>query len=592
MSEVDTLLDIAFNAYNEERFDEAEAMARKVLTIIPAHGDALYLLGLIAFQAGALEPAAELLYQGVKLYPDMENYALTLASVLHKQGRLDEALSFYEKYKDNPLALSQIGLIFATKGQDDWARSSFEAALKKNPDLVEAVVGLAIIARRQGEFKEAKRLLLGAQKQTPSVDVFYQLSLLYRLEGDFAQAQSAIGQALKIQKTPALLNEYGLVLEGLGKEEEALAAYHESTEMNPYFADGYFNAGNVYQKQDKLKHAEDSYKRALVQDKSFLQAHHNLASLLYKQGRLGESLNYFQEAVILNPRYMPAVYNLGVLMEEQGDFSEAAGLYFNALSLGMTDAILPFRIHATLLELAVQNTAGKKQAIQFAKGWVKNFPQDVVARHTLSILSGRKSEVAESYAAQFYDVFAASYDEKMGQLESVALRETIKVLPQKMYKKVLDLACGTGSFAKYFNQNFKSISGVDISQKMLDKAREVGMYQTLVKESAVSFLSHIKQVFDLIVAVELVCYLTDVTDLFAQVQGHLTKDGLFVFTVEQAPEKTDKMLSLTGRYVYGKSYIEGQLKAVRLQALTIKEIDLRRQKDGYAKGFVILAKRL
>ena len=59
MSTTDQLLDTAFAAYNGGDFDKAEELEREVLTVEANHGDALYLLGLIAFQANALEPAAK-----------------------------------------------------------------------------------------------------------------------------------------------------------------------------------------------------------------------------------------------------------------------------------------------------------------------------------------------------------------------------------------------------------------------------------------------------------------------------------------------------------------------------------------------------
>ena len=70
MSTLDEMLDQAFWAYNQKDYDAAEDLARQVLTIAPAQGDGLYLLGLIASKMGAYEPAEKLLYQAVQLYPD------------------------------------------------------------------------------------------------------------------------------------------------------------------------------------------------------------------------------------------------------------------------------------------------------------------------------------------------------------------------------------------------------------------------------------------------------------------------------------------------------------------------------------------
>jgi tetratricopeptide (TPR) repeat protein len=144
-SNLDIILDEAFSFYNAGQFDQAEDLTRQVLSAEPNHGDALFLLGLIAFQSDALEPASDILFQAVKLYPNIENYTMTLASVLQKQERLAEALTYYEKFPNNPQGLAQRGFIYLLKNQQDFAKSAFKKALEYCPDLAEASLGMALL---------------------------------------------------------------------------------------------------------------------------------------------------------------------------------------------------------------------------------------------------------------------------------------------------------------------------------------------------------------------------------------------------------------------------------------------------------------
>ena len=93
----DFMLNTAYDAYNNGQTDKAETLARQVLSVEPANGDALFLLGLTAYRAKAYEPAEKILYQAVRLYPDTANYELMLASILEKRGAFEEALGFYKK---------------------------------------------------------------------------------------------------------------------------------------------------------------------------------------------------------------------------------------------------------------------------------------------------------------------------------------------------------------------------------------------------------------------------------------------------------------------------------------------------------------
>ena len=58
--------------------------------------------------------------------------------------------------------------------------------------------------------------------------------------------------------------------------------------------------------------------------------------------------------------------------------------------------------------------------------------------------------------------------------------------------KVLDLGCGTGLVGQAFKMDKNSFIGVDISQKMLDKAALKGVYANLIKADIVDFLQTLK----------------------------------------------------------------------------------------------------
>lgn len=587
MSTTDQLLDTAFAAYNAADYDRAEELAREVLTVEASHGDALYLLGLIAFQANALEPSAKILYSAVKLYPNVETYALALASVLHRQKHYDEALSFYEKYKDKPYVLSQMGIIYAQKGQNEWAKSAFNEALKLNEADGSALIGLSQLAQKEGDVKKAEKFLREAERLCPSGDVYHRLAVLAREANRLDKAQDFIQKALQSEKKALYLNEYGLILEQGGNLDGALEKYIEATHLNVYYADAYANQGNVYLKRGDKDLAEDAYKRALAQDRDFLAAHHNLAVLLFEQGRKAESLGHYQEAIIIDPKHVPSIYNLAMILEDMGEYSEAAGLYFNALVLGLETKELDLRIAATLTGLYKMGKAAQKQALEFAKGWVKNFPNNPVARHTLAAFSGKKDTLSAAYAKELFDAFAPTYDTTMQKLQSNAIGATIEILGNKPYKTVLDLACGTGLFGTAFKGHYDSIIGVDISGEMLKKAAEIKVYKKLIHEPIETFLASNKQKFELIVAIEVLGYLDNLPALFKGVAGHLTKNGRFALTVETAEKRNE--LSPSGRYLYTADYIEKQLQANGFKILSRQTADLRKEGSGMAKGEIILA---
>ena len=585
MSNIEFSLDTAFQAYNNHQFDMAEDLVREVLTISPTNGDALYLLGLIAYRSGALEPAEKLLYDAVKLYPQHENYALALASVLQKAGRLDEALSFYVKYPENASALAQTGYVYLQKGQNDFALSAFKKSLEKNEYCLPALIGKALILRQEGQHLEALQALQEIYKIGTDAELEYQLSVQYRLCGQCENALTHIDKALSMEQTASFLNEKGLILEGLKQYDNAQTVYEDAIRFNPYAPDSFANLGNLHLKNENFRRAEDYYKKALALDDDFLNAHHNLAIALCKQGREAEGLEHYRSALLINKNHIPSLYNLAMILEENGDFSEAAGLYFNILSLKANPPFIEFRIADTLAGLYQSGKKEKKEALNFAKGWVKHFPESQIAEHTLNALTHQLKDksLILPYAKALYDSFADTYDEKMAELEARALQQVVHYFNQKETNDlgdILDLACGTGSLALRILKKY-NMTGVDISEPMLAKAREKRRYKALHQSDVVSFLKSDNQKYDYIVAVELTGYLSEIEEFIRLCKAHLKPNGTFIISIENA--QSDKIyLSEQGRYLYLPAYV---LDVLSSNGLTVQSESIRLRKEGFGNSY-------
>jgi len=63
--QLDQLLAIARTAYDQAAFDNAEAALRQLLSVDPRHGEALHLLGVIAYTRHKPEQAIDLIGQAV-----------------------------------------------------------------------------------------------------------------------------------------------------------------------------------------------------------------------------------------------------------------------------------------------------------------------------------------------------------------------------------------------------------------------------------------------------------------------------------------------------------------------------------------------
>src|SRR5437867_3291606 len=76
---------------------QAESCCRQVLQIDPGHAEALHLLGGLAYQAGHLAAASELVRQAVDRGLPNAAWHADLGLVLQAQGRMAEAAASYEE---------------------------------------------------------------------------------------------------------------------------------------------------------------------------------------------------------------------------------------------------------------------------------------------------------------------------------------------------------------------------------------------------------------------------------------------------------------------------------------------------------------
>ncbi|WDR04687.1 methyltransferase domain-containing protein [Devosia rhodophyticola] len=108
------------------------------------------------------------------------------------------------------------------------------------------------------------------------------------------------------------------------------------------------------------------------------------------------------------------------------------------------------------------------------------------------------------------------------------------MLPPLANKRVLDLGCGFGAFCRWAHeQGAAKITGVDLSEKMLQTARERGLGLPIDYQQA--DLAHYQPDsagFDLVFSSLAVHYLADFDALCARLRDGLRAGGGFVFSME------------------------------------------------------------
>lgn len=127
-------------------------------------------------------------------------------------------------------------------------------------------------------------------------------------------------------------------------------------------------------------------------------------------------------------------------------------------------------------------------------------------------------------------------------------------------KNVLELACGTGTFLKYFYEQGFDVTGVDVSPEMLALARHKVPQAQLSLQDIASF--SLPDTFDVIVCLfdsvnHLIGY-EKWESLFSRVRNHLHDGGVFIFDINTV----GKLERLAGGQPYVHSFGDAKISMV------------------------------
>ncbi|MEH6692742.1 MAG: methyltransferase domain-containing protein [Pseudorhizobium pelagicum] len=205
----------------------------------------------------------------------------------------------------------------------------------------------------------------------------------------------------------------------------------------------------------------------------------------------------------------------------------------------------------------------------------------------------------DAYVETLFDQHAESFEdilvEQLGYAVPVMVRQRLQDLGLGPFKRMLDLGCGTGLTGGTLRDMVDDITGLDISENMIEIAHEKDLYETLYVAEVEDFLEdNDDEPFDLITATDVLPYLGALEPLFFGASENMLKDGIFVFSSETLPE--DAMAGrayIVGphqRFAHSETYVRERLAATGFEVLEIGEINVRMQDGHPTPGHLVIAK--
>ena len=466
----------------------------------------------------------------IAIEPNQPIYYNVRGNVYRELMQLDDAVKEYQHALTLNEAYAEahvnLGIALTALEKETEAIIHLKKAIAINPEITTALNQLADIYLRQGHFNEARDLLLASlKKNTDDIPVCYRLGIAYYKLQDLEQARFYF--------------------------ENVLMFNHKYEEINQYL-------GNTYLEIQDHEKALYYYYRQLEYN-PFFETYYNIGVLLMMKERLKESLVYFYQAEKISPDNIDVHLNLGNVFLKQNKPREAIFHYEKVNTLN---------------------------------------PHDPEIQHILSALKQEQTphSAPPKYVSNLFDQYAPYYD--------FHLTEALKYnTPEQLFHAVeldypllsdtkihiIDLGCGTGLCGKFFKPFSETLTGIDLSEKMLSVAREKNGYDELIHEDIASALLRFKT-SDLIYAADVFTYLGDLSITFQNSYNALKKEGLFAFTVEKT-HSNDFILQTSIRYAHSKIYLEKLITQTGFSVVRFDNIVLRKQRNEPIEGYLILLRK-
>ncbi len=234
---------------------------------------------------------------------------INLGSALMKKGKLDDAISRYQRALQidplNAIAHNDLGTAFLRQGKVNEAVAHYQQSLEINPRDAEVQLRLGNALALTGKMEDAM--------------IHFQKAL--EINADDADAHYDFGTAL-LQR---------------GKLDEAISHFQRALQIDPAFAKAHSNLGIALNKKGRADEAIAQFQEALRLKPDYADAHFNLGNALLRKGRTDAAIAHFQETLRLNPDQEAVWLNLGNALLQLGNADEAITDFEQALRLKPTD---------------------------------------------------------------------------------------------------------------------------------------------------------------------------------------------------------------------------------------------------------------
>jgi predicted TPR repeat methyltransferase len=378
-----------------------------------------------------------------------------------------------------------------------------------------------------------------------------------------------------------------------GRLVEAEAGYHEVLRRRPAEPRVLYFLGLLQFHRGDREGGIEHVLHSLRGDPDNARAWNDLGGMFIALGRTADAKDAYRRATEVARGSAEGCYNLGISLRNESDFEGAISSLREAIAREADYSRAYEALAALLYQLGRESEAAK-----IYTDWAAREPSNAKASHMAAAVSGQNapSRASNEYVRQLFDASAETFDAALERLDYHAPPAVAKALSERAHGKlptVLDAGCGTGLCGPLIRALCAHLVGVDLSPKMIERARTRECYDELVDAELTAFLHWRPGAFDAVVSADTLVYFGALEQVLAAANGSLRDAGWLVFTLEAlAPNETDDYrLEVHGRYAHSEDYVREALAAANFHVDALMPDTFRKERDQDVPGFLVVARR-
>jgi len=294
----------------------------------------------------------------------------------------------------------------------------------------------------------------------------------------------------------------------------------------------------------------------LIADRRF-----EFARDLQLKGDLAAAADLLMQAIELTPNFTSAWFTLGRIREELGERDAAISAFRQVQASDPDDR---HGAGLRLMRLGAEPLAGMSQ------GYVQT--------------------LFDQYAPRFE---SSLVDELGYRGPKLLFRAVLSVRSAArkpaFFRRAIDLGCGTGLAASAFAKGVDHFIGVDLSPRMIERARASGLYAELEAADMLQGLrSRSEASANLILAADAMVYVADLAPVLAEAARVLAPGGLLAFTAE-THDGEGVVIGQGLRYAHAAAYVRASVAAAGLGLSLLEDRSARNEDNAPVPGLVAVA---